>query len=434
MTSKRIERGEKTPKTPKISALVRKRPVLLRANFVLTKDRKRPYYGHFSKCTGRGLVVKRPGVLSNRSHFGSSQAQDVNLARVADARPETESRSEALSTEPARDSGPPLEIIGPTGPVVYEPAAFMVRTPFIVMGQKRLIQACGLPENPNAIFYHAIKGGRESHTIKHISADDLVNAVLESSEAARVFPVIKDRRSVQPQVDSELKAMFGPSEVPEDDKPKVGLPADFFETLVKLVRCDKQPCLKGCKCGGGLPFSPTSLSLRIDSPEAAHLEKYMRIMSSEYAAQIEATVRRLANVSREANIPEQLCPYRWCLSKLVTQRYERMRFLAAVAGQRSFQIIDSLSLDAPGRSALKDMVCEILVRQPMNLQTEFSDVTVPWTPSILHYDILPGCRQLCPDVQLRTIAAHMAMHCYQAEAVSRLANSVALKTLSSLIN
>ena len=42
----RIERGEKTP-TPKISALLRKRPVLLRANFGLTKDRKRPYYRHF---------------------------------------------------------------------------------------------------------------------------------------------------------------------------------------------------------------------------------------------------------------------------------------------------------------------------------------------------------------------------------------------------
>ena len=41
-----FERGEKTP-APKISALPRERPVLLRANFVLTKDRKRPYYGHF---------------------------------------------------------------------------------------------------------------------------------------------------------------------------------------------------------------------------------------------------------------------------------------------------------------------------------------------------------------------------------------------------
>ena len=59
-----IERGEKTL-TPRSSALLRKRPVLLRADFVLTKDRKRPYYGHFcGKCTGRGLVVKQPGVLS----------------------------------------------------------------------------------------------------------------------------------------------------------------------------------------------------------------------------------------------------------------------------------------------------------------------------------------------------------------------------------
>ena len=33
--------------TPKIAALLRKRPVLLRANFVLAKDQKRPYYGHF---------------------------------------------------------------------------------------------------------------------------------------------------------------------------------------------------------------------------------------------------------------------------------------------------------------------------------------------------------------------------------------------------
>ena len=57
-------RGEKTP-TSKISALLRKRPVLLKADFVLTKDRKRPYYRLFVvKCTRRGLVVKRPGVLS----------------------------------------------------------------------------------------------------------------------------------------------------------------------------------------------------------------------------------------------------------------------------------------------------------------------------------------------------------------------------------
>ena len=61
-------RGEKTP-TPKISALLRKRPVLLRANFFLTKDRKRPYYGHFcgkihregscSKAVGGSLVKSR---------------------------------------------------------------------------------------------------------------------------------------------------------------------------------------------------------------------------------------------------------------------------------------------------------------------------------------------------------------------------------------
>ena len=59
-----IERGEKTP-TSKISALLRKRPVLLRPNFVLTKDRKRPYYGHFcGKLHREGSLVNRPGVLS----------------------------------------------------------------------------------------------------------------------------------------------------------------------------------------------------------------------------------------------------------------------------------------------------------------------------------------------------------------------------------
>ena len=42
-----------------------KRPVLLRANFVLTKDRNSLTTDIFVvKCTGRGLVVKRPGVLS----------------------------------------------------------------------------------------------------------------------------------------------------------------------------------------------------------------------------------------------------------------------------------------------------------------------------------------------------------------------------------
>ena len=53
------------PPPPKISALLRKRPVLLRANFVLTKDRKWPYYRlllwYKIFSTGRGLVVKRSG-------------------------------------------------------------------------------------------------------------------------------------------------------------------------------------------------------------------------------------------------------------------------------------------------------------------------------------------------------------------------------------
>ena len=48
-----------------VAAFAAKRPVLLRANFVLTKDRKWPSSGHFcGKYTGRGLAVKRPGVLS----------------------------------------------------------------------------------------------------------------------------------------------------------------------------------------------------------------------------------------------------------------------------------------------------------------------------------------------------------------------------------
>ena len=60
----KVERGEKTP-TPKISALLRKRPVLLKANFVLTKDRNGLATDIFVvKYTGRGLVVKLPGVLS----------------------------------------------------------------------------------------------------------------------------------------------------------------------------------------------------------------------------------------------------------------------------------------------------------------------------------------------------------------------------------
>ena len=56
-----IEGGEKTP-TPKISALLRKRPVLLRANFVLTKDRKRLYYRHFcGKIHREGSCSKAAG-------------------------------------------------------------------------------------------------------------------------------------------------------------------------------------------------------------------------------------------------------------------------------------------------------------------------------------------------------------------------------------
>ena len=54
-------RGEKIP-TPKVSALLRKRPVLLQANFVLTKDRKRPYYGHFcGKIHREGSCSKAAG-------------------------------------------------------------------------------------------------------------------------------------------------------------------------------------------------------------------------------------------------------------------------------------------------------------------------------------------------------------------------------------
>ena len=56
-----LKGGEKTP-TPKISALLRKRPVLLRTNFVLTKDRKRPYYGRFcGKIHREGSCSKAAG-------------------------------------------------------------------------------------------------------------------------------------------------------------------------------------------------------------------------------------------------------------------------------------------------------------------------------------------------------------------------------------
>ena len=65
-----FERGEKTP-TPKISALLRKRPVLLRANFGLTKERKRPYYGHFcGKMHKKGSCGKAAG-----GHYESPDAE-----------------------------------------------------------------------------------------------------------------------------------------------------------------------------------------------------------------------------------------------------------------------------------------------------------------------------------------------------------------------
>ena len=61
LRSPTLERGKKTP-TPKISALLRKQPVLLRANFVLTKDRKWAYYGHFcGKIYREGSCSKAAG-------------------------------------------------------------------------------------------------------------------------------------------------------------------------------------------------------------------------------------------------------------------------------------------------------------------------------------------------------------------------------------
>ena len=48
--------------TSHATALLRKRPVLLRANFVLTKDRKRPYYGLFcGKIHREGSCSKAAG-------------------------------------------------------------------------------------------------------------------------------------------------------------------------------------------------------------------------------------------------------------------------------------------------------------------------------------------------------------------------------------
>ena len=58
---KKFEREEKTP-TPKISALLRKRPVLLKTNVVLTKDQKRPYYRDFcGKVHTEGSCSKAAG-------------------------------------------------------------------------------------------------------------------------------------------------------------------------------------------------------------------------------------------------------------------------------------------------------------------------------------------------------------------------------------
>ena len=58
-----VERGEKSQKTPtpKSSALLRNPPVLLRANLVLAKDRKRPYYGHFCGTHREGSCSKAAG-------------------------------------------------------------------------------------------------------------------------------------------------------------------------------------------------------------------------------------------------------------------------------------------------------------------------------------------------------------------------------------
>ena len=60
-----FERGEKTP-TPKISALLRKRPVLLSGpiSSLLRTENGLTTDIFVVKYTGRGLVVKRPGVLS----------------------------------------------------------------------------------------------------------------------------------------------------------------------------------------------------------------------------------------------------------------------------------------------------------------------------------------------------------------------------------
>ena len=62
--SEKSAKGGKDPHTQDLS-LSKKQPVLLRANFVLTKDRNGLTTDIFVvEFTGRGLVVKRLGVLS----------------------------------------------------------------------------------------------------------------------------------------------------------------------------------------------------------------------------------------------------------------------------------------------------------------------------------------------------------------------------------
>ena len=56
-----IGRGEKAP-TPTRSVLLRKRPVILKADFVLTKDLKWPYEGQFcGKLDREGSCSKAAG-------------------------------------------------------------------------------------------------------------------------------------------------------------------------------------------------------------------------------------------------------------------------------------------------------------------------------------------------------------------------------------
>ena len=68
-----VERGEKTPKTPKISALPRKRPVLLSLISSLLRTENGLTTDIFVvEYIGRGLVVERPRVLSKVQMLNSS--------------------------------------------------------------------------------------------------------------------------------------------------------------------------------------------------------------------------------------------------------------------------------------------------------------------------------------------------------------------------